>query len=459
MNFNNLQPKIIKVKELLQKSNLTIPTYQRPYKWTIKNINQLIDDIIIHQKKSAYRLGTLVIHLEDKNGSQYQNIVDGQQRSITLSLIAYAIRQNCQEILAKHQEYKTFDFNQIPLLNMKFENEITLFNIQTNYNEIVRRVRSFDKNTIEFFFEKCELVQIILNDISEAFQFFDSQNSRGKDLEPHDLLKAYHLREMHTETEAEKIKSVAAWEAMDGKELSTLFENYLFRIRNWSKGHSARYFTKNEVDVFKGISFQSVDNFPYMQLYRIGHHFTENYNYDFQRNIDLQKADFPFQIDQIIINGKRFFEMIAYYKNLLDNQTLKNKSEIINSNERNNNAITEDILNTLGSYEGRNRTGDGYVRTLFDCALIYYLDKFGNKNSEIVIEKTFVWAYSLRMQLQAVQIASMDNYALENNFFKTIKEALHPCEVMNFSITPIEKNNSTKTDDIFNLFNTLQYVR
>ena len=37
------------------------------------------------------------------------------------------------------------------------------------------------------------MVEVVLQDISEAFQFFDSQNARGKDLEPHDLLKAYHL--------------------------------------------------------------------------------------------------------------------------------------------------------------------------------------------------------------------------------------------------------------------------
>lgn len=44
-------------------------------------------------------------------------------------------------------------------------------------------------------------------DISEAFQFFDSQNARGKALYPHDLLKAYHLREMAgvSEEETEKL--------------------------------------------------------------------------------------------------------------------------------------------------------------------------------------------------------------------------------------------------------------
>ncbi len=452
----NLNPKTILVKELLLKNNLTIPTYQRPYKWSIKNVNQLIDDIVLHRDKSAYRLGTLVLHEEVKNELVNQNIVDGQQRSITLNLIAYAISKHCKELVVKNNDYKNIGFDKLPLLNIVFQNEITIYNIQNNYNEIERRVRSFDKKTIDFFFEKCELVQIVLNDISEAFQFFDSQNSRGKDLEPHDLLKAYHLREMQDESETEKIRSVTEWEAMESKELSTLFENYLFRIRNWSKGRSARYFTKEEVGVFKGISFKSIDNYPYVQLYRIGHHFTEHYNADYQRKIDLQNTSFPFQIDQVIINGKRFFEMVAYYKTMIDKiqHQDKNVSETLLTN-----GIYKSIIETLATYEGRNRTGDGYVRTLYDCALIYYLDKFGTKNIELVVEKAFVWAFKLRMQLHAVQIASIDNHALQNNFFKTIKEALYPNEIMNFSIQPIEKNNSTKTEAIYKLFQTLHYVR
>ena len=39
------KPKIIQIKELLSIQNLCIPEYQRPYKWTIKNVNQLIDDM------------------------------------------------------------------------------------------------------------------------------------------------------------------------------------------------------------------------------------------------------------------------------------------------------------------------------------------------------------------------------------------------------------------------------
>ena len=44
--------------------NLVIPEYQRPYKWTAKNANQLLDDIeeSKNANKEVYRVGTLILH-------------------------------------------------------------------------------------------------------------------------------------------------------------------------------------------------------------------------------------------------------------------------------------------------------------------------------------------------------------------------------------------------------------
>ncbi|MCP6237196.1 hypothetical protein NL436_27315, partial [Klebsiella pneumoniae] len=68
------------------------------------------------------------------------------------------------------------------------------------------------KTLFHFVCDKCELIEVTLDDLSEAFQFFDSQNARGKALAPHDLLKAYHLREMMDATEqAERLHHVSQW--------------------------------------------------------------------------------------------------------------------------------------------------------------------------------------------------------------------------------------------------------
>lgn len=73
---------------------LTVPEYQRPYKWTARNAIQLLDDITEakNDNKEVYRVGTLILHKDlDNKGQERYNIVDGQQRIITFSLLLYAL--------------------------------------------------------------------------------------------------------------------------------------------------------------------------------------------------------------------------------------------------------------------------------------------------------------------------------------------------------------------------------
>jgi len=446
-----LRTEVISVGNLLQYTNLTIPIYQRPYKWTAKNVNQLIDDILLHKDKSAYRLGTIVIH---DDGTKF-NIVDGQQRTVTLILIIKALFEVKKNDFSDPLKCILDELNK-KIIDPQFDSEISIKNIKDNYREILRRVVEFDENTISFFCFKCEFIQFILTDISEAFQFFDSQNARGKDLEPHDLLKAYHLREFNHSDENIKNQIVHTWEAMKTQDLANLFGEYLFRIRSWSKGNSARYFTKDNVDIFKGINIENIDNYPYTELIRIAHFYVDRYNNSYERKIDRNESNYPFQIDQTIINGRRFFEMITHYDEIFKT-TINNYSPTsFYKNELNENALK--ILKTINIYEGKSRTGDGYVRTLFDCALFYYIDKFGMREISRAIERIFIWAYSLRLNFQAVQIASIDNHVLYGiNLFRHIKEANNPGDIITLPLKPIEKNNSTKTELIAEIFEELRY--
>jgi hypothetical protein len=418
---------------LFSKELFTIPPYQRPYKWSAKNVNQLIDDVLLHNDKSAYRLGTVVVH---RNGSL--NIVDGQQRLYTLSLLAAELLKT--EIGGRLMTNKT---DELCLSKSIISHPVSLDNLKRNHKQIKERVHEFQRDDILFFFQKCELVYIELDDISEAFQFFDSQNTRGKDLAPHDLLKAFHLREMAENTEAERIACVDHWEDIS-EELPNFFSNYLFRIRRWSRGKSGLYFSKKNVDTFKGITVNSFPNqFNYTQSYRVNHFFTESYNRDTVRNIDGQKLEYPFQLDQVIINGKRFFEFVHHYagyirqiENLYDERLLKSSlAKQITSENR----LAKDILHVLRTYKGRGRQGDLYVRNLFDCCFLHYWDKFGLYKLDEAIIKFFLWAFALRLERQAVQEVAADNLATAHDgFFRIIREAIHPREILQKQIKPAD---------------------
>lgn len=451
-----VEPRIISVNELITNSSLSIPIYQRPYKWSQKNVNQLIEDVVLHVKKSSYRLGTVILHKdvdEITNITNY-NIVDGQQRTITLVLIAKAILERRSEFKIKNENLnKTLDELSKNVLNFKFTSEISFINIQNNYQEIYRRISNFNEEIIYYFLNKCEFIIFELSDVSEAFQFFDSQNARGKDLEPHDLLKAFHLREFSSHEEHLQENIVETWEGMKTEDLAELFAEYLYRIKGWAKGNSSRYFTKNNVDLFKGINIEKVDNFPYTESIRIAHFYVDRYNKSYERSIDFQTSKYPFQLNQAIINGRRFFEMITHYKEIFNTiiEEIKDGDSLTDK--------AKEIFNTIDSYDSRYRTGDIYVRNLFNCALIFYVDKFGFKEISLAVEKIFIWAYSIRLRYYAIQLATVDNNVLEKNIFKRINNANHPNDVLNIQLNTIEKASATNIKPLKDLFFNLKYLQ
>lgn len=452
------EKKIITVRALLQEPNLVLPEYQRPYRWTQKHVAQLFDDLQHHRDKSAYRLGTVVFHREHDD----LNIVDGQQRTITLMLIAYALFKERLGGIERPQLKRQLETLQAEMKRLVFSNAVSQRNIQRNYRDIARRVAraDFDEDMIDFWLNHCQLVSVTLSDVSEAFQFFDAQNARGRDLEPHDLLKAFHLREFGEADEDRKAVTVATWENSNGEELATLFTEYLSRIRRWSKGESARFFGKEDVPLFKGVNIDTVDAYPYVKGLRAIHHTVDDYNQHFTRRIDGQQFVFPFQLDQVVINGRRFFEMIEHYQGLgFHRSNSDSLTKLLGDHATK--GFAKRILETLDSYEGRKRTGDQYVRGLFDCLLMYYCDKFGVHDPVAIsraVEKAFIWAYSLRLKMQNVQLASADNHVIDHNLFRILRDAVHPQALFQYPLETLEATSSTRTQAVEKLFREMRYL-
>ncbi|WP_299021943.1 DUF262 domain-containing protein [uncultured Photobacterium sp.] len=467
--MDKLDKQITSVKALLALPNLTIPAYQRPYKWTQTNLTDLLSDLRVYRDKSAYRLGAVVFHRHSDNEVEQLDIVDGQQRTLTLVLLVKALIEERLDKLKRQdvkQDLIDLEGSVTEFLKCQhFSSDISYRNLHQNYMAAKRAVSrsDFTEADIEFLLKRCEVVTFVLDDVSEAFQFFDSQNARGRDLDPHDLLKAFHLREFPQSENHLKAQSVSHWESLESKKLAGLFANYLFRIRNWAQGKSAQHFSKAQVGLFKGVNLEKVGLYPYVEPLRISHHFVDDYNGQYHRHIDHQHMTFPFHLDQMVINGRRFFEMTTYYQQKIEG--------IVNAEYDENNPKPIRILNhelddaacnilrVLNSYPSRTRTGDGYIRTMFDCAVIFYLDKFGAHNLSQAIEKLFVWAYSCRLKMQVVQLATMDNHVLGHNVFERIKQAVQPSDVLNWSLETIKAADckGTKLAEITTLFQEMKF--
>jgi hypothetical protein len=92
--------------------------------------------------------------------------------------------------------------------------------------------------------------------------------------------------------------------------------------------------------------------------------------------------------------------------------------------------------------------------------LLFYWDKFGEREIGRVAEKLFVWAYKKRLEQHSVQLATIDNYALGNpNVFSVIHQALLPKEVLNLPITAISEISEKRREleGIIQLFQKLNY--
>ena len=504
---HELHQQIISVKDFLSVTSLTIPEYQRPYKWDQHNIASLFNDIKTQSDKPAYRLGTIVLHRpENDEGNVVLNIVDGQQRTLTLMLTVMAIikHYNLDDSLKSKNAH---DIKQVignlvqsvPALaeEQEFASDISVYNLHSNFQEILRIISRGELNIehIDFLLHKCEVVIFVLENESEAFQFFDSQNSRGKELYPHDLLKAFHLREFDSDDQELKAKTVAYWEGLDDDKLANLFAHHLFRIKHWSQRKSARSFTKNHINVFKGINLDRGNIPPFAQHLLITNHYIDQYNASSHRLIDKQTMPYPFQLDQPIINGQRFFEMVQQYHTLIKqikqapiydvtHTKLKGAdchmlidnddnccSVVLYHHTLNNRAST--IIHTLNTYSENHRKGDKYTRNLFDNALIYYIDKFGTQDLSRAIEMIFIWAYGIRLTEYAVRLSTMDNTAKSyDGLFRSIQQSISTKQVLVSKISSIkkidvDKNNKPNSEDadntskhykIYKLFKFLNYL-
>lgn len=423
-----VEPSIIKVKGLLSsKNNLQIPSYQRPYSWGEKNVKQLLDDLTFAMNKAQveYRLGNLIIHKNDKDDL---SIVDGQQRLTTLSIILYILGNEDSQLLKSSYDS--------PLsIETIIKNKAIIIALLANKNE------QYKTKLKDFILENCEFVYIQLDDLSEAFQLFDSQNSRGKPLEAYDLLKAFHLREMDGDSDEDKQNCVTKWEKyVDNGKISHILGTNLFRIRRWARGESGEYFSKDNIEEFKGININQHKDFPYLKPYLMNIGFTEEFgNNKLFKTLNLD-VDFPFQINQIIINGKYFFKYVYYYSELYDRLFFNNNSNFL------------DFYKKYTAYGGSWRQGDVYVKELYVAVILFYYDKFGEVGFEEAYKYLYKWSYALRLKSYSVRYKSIDAYVRADSKFKTIKLSYYPYEVMQKTM---EKPSTIEREikEIISIFN------
>lgn len=408
------------VGELLANADrLLVPSYQRPYSWTPETALRLLEDLLgAHRGEDAgeYVLGSVILHSETGFPDANADIVDGQQRIISLSLLC-ALLEDVDPTAAAGE-------SSAPIVQVK--------------RALARRICGMTVEEREalagYIRDRVVVVVVQTRDLDEAFRMFDSQNYRGKPLRPHDLLKAYHLREMRDERPAVRVAAVERWQQADDEDLDRLFSDYLYRIHCWSRGHEAPGFTAQEIGVFKGASLRG-NTAPTARYHHAAQAFLPALDRcDVTKPVDEQARSresrdalrAQFQLDAPVTAGATFFDMIAF---MLDEvQSLV--SDAFDETTRSFSSVAP----TSGAQGRRlsdvpHRSRYRYVTDLYLCALLYYSNKFSTIDLETVRPLIFEWAYSLRLRLHSVQYRSVDKHARgdghgEVNLFQVIREDL-----------------------------------
>lgn len=403
-----MKANIVKISEIYNKK-LEIPVYQRPYTWSTKSTLALFNDIFREYKnnKNEYRIGSTILHQESDN----YNIVDGQQRLTTLTILLNLLGQK----------------ENLPLLGYKF-NSLSFRAIADNGKILKQKVESLSDGVKygfkEFILNKCTMVEIIVDKQPDAFSYFDSQNTRGKALEVHDLLKAYHLRHMSNIDEAQKVRIVSEWESQNSDDIKEIFSDFLFPIIRWQRGERGLGYSKDHIDIFKGIDCASSYNVTIYNKAAI--EFLEKSD-DFPYIFNSQKGS-KFLLTQDLLSGKHFFNYTAHYLNLY---------------HKADNFIRDKYDDKVMP---RYKTGDKYTARLFTCLILAFVDRFGFEElSEKICDFFYRYVYTLRLVKQSVYLESINKYALGNqdensklNLFEKISHMKSPDEIYTILLDDIK---------------------
>ncbi len=409
--YEHLQ--IVTLKTILGEK-LDIPEYQRPYRWTTESAVTLFSDIYnaFVSKVPEYRIGSVVLH----NNEGKMKIVDGQQRLTTLSILVYCFSEiKKDKALASLPELLKAEFN-----------DLSLEAIVNNHQILLRKVKEMEESELDkylaYLLDRCTMVRIVTDSEQEAFQFFDSQNSRGKALAPHDLLKSYHLREMRDDDETEKISIIERWETTNQKKLEHLFKDHLYPMVRWYKFQDGIGYSAKDIKTFKGIKTSNSFNFSIYN--RAANLYVEHFNREGMYELASGKMINQFQLTQPVIAGKRFFEYSLHYLKLKETveQLVEFKYKATN---------VDGLIPESG-------VGDSYIKKLFINIVMFYVDKFNIEAlSDTRLEQMYKWAYSLRVVMKAVYWESVNRYAqgindrvnYGVNLFARISEMQDPSEM------------------------------
>lgn len=218
MSREVLPLKEVSISELYitgEKCTYEIPVYQRNYAWEKDEITALIQDVYDAFKsgKEDYYIGTLVSY---HKGDRVFEIIDGQQRLTTIKLILEALSDDSMRIkLQNRLTYKARKKSDNTLASIpEFKVEEKDSGIENGFKdaqEAIDRIVSGEKQAFaEYFMNRVHIIHYQVPRDIDLNHYFEIMNSRGEQLEQHEIVKANLMQELHSDQERQLFNSI--WE-------------------------------------------------------------------------------------------------------------------------------------------------------------------------------------------------------------------------------------------------------
>lgn len=338
------------VREIFSKW-FRIPEYQRPYVWGEEQVIELLDDVMqarTSNPDSQYFLGSMVLRKNSKEEgtTKYEeyDLLDGQQRLITLFLITAVVRdltpktniirlKTCHETIYQmanpddniperlrivfdiRDKVKDFINEYVKEdggtakedeLKLKISNKDEDISIRNMAKAILNIREYFSNSRIDDFFPYLRsnvlMIYVSAGELEDAFRLFTVMNSRGVKLRNSDILKANNLGKIKDDTK--RLDCAKKWEETESyfgedfdaflSHLRTIlvkqkaavsllkeFEDNIYNPTSYDRTNKIK--TKLPALLNKGeATFEFVDKYKqyYEQLF-------ENVNYDLTGSFEL----------------------------------------------------------------------------------------------------------------------------------------------------------------------------
>lgn len=357
--------------QLRIEGKLQIPDYQRNYSWTETQVRDLLNDTC--GIKNTYLMGTVILHqhVGNKEGTDATllDIVDGQQRLVTLSILLY-----CLEL----ENDNNNDQSELGLLSHCFSpsSYAVIKRTQLLVNQFLSRTSVKKEELRESLLNKLQFNVLILSGESAldlAYTFFDSVNSKGRALTDFDLLKAHHLMYIPSNQEAIARQHNDRWQARDEYHLQ-VFTLILRRLRMWSRGLDRdSWAPRPDFEEFKSVvepeamrtGVHKLNRYMQPNAFSSWRRVNNRVVISMDMPMDEGEALIPTEVTQSIEGGDAFFIFAERYHSLY---------QLLYAPE--NMKVTSEALfvRELGEH-----ISNQYLANAFKAIMLLYVDKFGEQ--------------------------------------------------------------------------------